>query len=347
MRVAKPGSLLFLSRADVIALGATEMSLATMVVQKAFAGLGTGNVLQPAKTSLKYAGQHEKYGGLVNVLPAAYRDESGSVYGLKALGAMPSNVERGIPRATGVVLLFDGETKTPVALMDGQVISAMRTGAVSALAAEKLCRTDSKILGLIGAGVNMRTQLLGLLHALPGIKEVRVYSRGDSKHDFVRAMSQRFPAVMFTATDTAEQAAEAADVVVTCVANSDAPVIAKEAVNRPGVTVFNIGCLENEPELLADMDLIVSDYWEHSKHRGVQTHAVAYQRGIIGDDDVVNLDEIVAGSHPGRTSNEQRVFFCPTGLGVEDVVFAQALAEKAVAEGVGTYLQLWGDAAWI
>ena len=260
---------------------------------------------------------------------------------------MPSNVEHGIPRATGVVLLFDGDTKTPLALMDGQVISAMRTGAVSALAAAKLCRANTKTLGLIGAGVNMRTQLLGLLHALPGVREVRVYSRGGSKHDFVRTMAGRFPAVRFVAADTAEQAAEAADVVVTCVANSDAPVVAKEALDRPSITVFNIGCLENEPELLQTMDLIVSDRWEHSKHRGVQTHAVAYQRGIIGDDDVMDLGDILGGDHPGRTSDQQRIFFCPTGLGVEDIVLAQALAEKAIAEGVGMHLQLWEGEAWI
>jgi len=343
----KPCELLFLNRDDVIAAGGMDMSVIVPEIEKAFTALHAGNAIQPAKTTLKYAGAHEKYNGLVNVLPAALKDDESTVFGLKALGAMPSNIERGIPRATGLVVLFDGDTKTPKAVMDGQVISAMRTGAVSALAAKKLCRADSKTLGLIGAGVNMRTQLLGLLSVLPHITNVHVYSRGESKHDFVRDMSARFPALAFHAALSAEAAAEPADVIVTCVANSDAPVVKKAAVNRPGVTVFNIGCLENEPELLSDMDLIISDHWEHSKHRGVQTHAVAYQRGIIRDDDVINLSEIVAGSHPGRVSAEERIFFCPTGLGVEDVAVARRLVERAIEANIGTPLNLWSDEKWI
>lgn len=343
----KPGELLFLNRDDVIAAGGMDMSVIVPEIEKAFTALHAGNAIQPAKTTLKYAGAHEKYNGLVNVLPAALKDSESTIFGLKALGAMPSNVERGIPRATGLVVLFDGDTKTPKAIMDGQIISAMRTGAVSALAAKKLCRTDSKMLGLIGAGVNMRTQLLGLLSVLPEIEMVKVYSRGESKHDFVRNMSARFPALAFHATDSAEAAAECADVIVTCVANSDAPVVKKEALHRPGVTVFNIGCLENEPELLSDMDMIVSDYWEHSKHRGVQTHAVAFQRGIISDEAVVNLGEIIAGARPGRETNEQRIFFCPTGLGVEDIAVARRLVERAQQQNVGTNLQLWSDEKWM
>ncbi|MGE5309513.1 MAG: hypothetical protein ACM3JF_00350, partial [Sphaerimonospora mesophila] len=184
--------LRFLSRDDVLALGGMDISMVVDQVEAALLAWNRGDVLQPAKTTLKYLDQHERYGGLVNVLPAALRDERGEIYGVKQLGAMPSNVEHGLPRATGVITLFDGTTKTPVAVMDGQVISAMRTGAVSALAARVLCSTDTKHLGLVGAGVNMRTQLLGLLHTLSEAETVTVYSRGDSKHDFVATMSKRF-----------------------------------------------------------------------------------------------------------------------------------------------------------
>lgn len=316
-------------------------------VESAFSAWNKGNVLQPAKTTLKYLDRHERYGGLVNVLPAAMRDERGEIYGVKQLGAMPSNVEYGLPRATGLITLFDGTTKTPVAVMDGQVVSAMRTGAVSALAARALCRADTKHLGLIGAGVNMRTQLMGLLHALPKVATVTVYSRGDSKHNFVSNMSKRFPQVDFRAANSSREAVEHADVVVTCVANADKPVVAADDLNRPGLTVFNIGCLENEPKLLASMDVVVADYWEHSKHRGVQTHAVAYQQGYIKDGDIIDLKDILAGAAKGRTSPEQRIFFAPTGLGVEDVAVARELLARAEAENVGQVMELWRGESWI
>lgn len=325
-----------------------DISMVVGQVEAALLAWDRGDVLQPAKTTLKYLDQHERYGGLVNVLPAALRDERGEIYAVKALGAMPSNVEHGLPRATGVITLFDGTTKTPVAVMDGQVISAMRTGAVSALAARVLCSTDTKHLGLIGAGVNMRTQLLGLLYTLSELETVTVYSRGDSKHDFVATMSKRFPSVNFCAANSSREAVEHADVVVTCVANADQPVVAADDLNRPGLTVFNIGCLENEPKLLATMDLVVADYWEHSKHRGVQTHAVAYQQGYIRDEDVVDLKDIVGGGKVrGRTSREQRIFFAPTGLGVEDVAVAREILSRAESQNVGQLLELWSDEPWI
>lgn len=342
-----PGSILFLSREDLLGLGAGDMNMIVPQVEAAFHAWNKNDVLQPPKVTLKYSDEHEKYGGLVNVLPAALRDQNGTIFGLKALGAMPSNVDRGIPRATGLITLFDGETKTPIACMDAQVISAMRTGAVTAVAAKKLCPGGVTRLGMIGAGVNMRTQLLGLIHAIPSIAQVKVYSRGNSRHDFVKVMAQRFPKIDFIATKTAQEAVEYAEVVVTCVANSDTPVVSAADLSRPGLTVFNIGCLENEPVLLKSMDVIVADYWEHSKHRGVQTHAVAYQQGYINDEDVVDLKDIMSGSAAGRSNDAQRVFFCPTGLGVEDIAVARELFRRAVERSVGNRQQLWDGQPWI
>lgn len=337
----------FISRDDVIALGGMDMSMVVAQVESAFFAWNKGSVLQPAKTTLKYLDKHERYSGLINVLPAAMRDERGEIYGVKQLGSMPNNVEHGLPRATGVITLFDGDTKTPVAVMDGQVVSAMRTGAVSAMAARMLCRADTKHLGLIGAGVNMRTQLMGLLYVLPEVETVTVYSRGDSKHHFATTMSQRFPEIDFRAVDSSGKAVRHADVVVTCVANADVPVVAAADLDQSGLTVFNIGCLENEPVLLASMDVVVADYWEHSKHRGVQTHAVAYQQGYIRDEDVIDLKNILAGTAKGRTGPDQRIFFAPTGLGVEDVAVARELLARAEAENVGQLMELWRDEPWI
>ena len=342
----KPGAMLFLSREDILATGANQMDVVVPVVEEALRLLGTDDVIQPPKTTLKFAGTHEKYGGLVNVLPAAMHRSGEHIYGLKALGAMPSNNEIGIPRATGLIVLFDGKTKAPYAVMDAQVISAMRTGAVSALAARLLCKPTTSQLGLIGAGVNMRTQLAGLLYSLPDVRNVKVYSRGNSKDVFVDEMRTVYPTVTIATTSSAEEAAKDADLIVTCVANSDSPVVKKEAIDRPGVTIFNIGCLENEPALLKNMDMIVSDHWEYSKHRGVQTHAVAYQQGIITDDAVCDLSDIMRGTRSPRTGQDEKIFFCPTGLGVEDIAVAEMIYERAVARQIGTELALWDGERW-
>ena len=343
-----PGQVLWLSRQDVLDAGGGDMALATQAVGEAFTAWRAGQALQPAKTSLRLAHkQQEAQAGVVNVLPAAVATPVGTVFGVKALGAMPGNVAQSVPRATGTITLFDDAHKMPIAIMDAQVISAMRTGAVSALAAPKLARTDARSLGCVGAGVNMMTQIRGLLHALPGLDTIRIYSRGASKHQLAERLHQRYPALAVSAVDSAEAAVAAADIVITCAANVNQPVVPLQAVNRPGVTICNIGCLENEPQLLAHMDVIVSDNWQQSKHRGVQTHAVAFSQGIIADSDVTNLGDILAGQAPGRTTPAQKVFFGPTGLGIEDISLAAHIYTQALARGCGTVLSLWSNQPWI
>ena len=126
-----PGQVLWLSRQDVLDAGGGDMALATQAVQEAFKAWQAGQALQPAKTSLRLAHkQQEAQAGVVNVLPAAVRTPVGTVFGVKALGAMPGNLTQGVPRATGTITLFDDAHKMPIAIMDAQVISAMRTGAV-------------------------------------------------------------------------------------------------------------------------------------------------------------------------------------------------------------------------
>lgn len=104
---------------------------------------------------------------------------------------MLCNVEAGIPRSTGLILLFDPATKTPMGVMDAQAISATRTGGVTLLAAKKIADPSTEEISIVGAGVNMRTQLLGLKEALPSLRRVKVYSRNNTKNVFAEEMSKR------------------------------------------------------------------------------------------------------------------------------------------------------------
>lgn len=345
----QPGDVLCLTRDDVLALGGRDMAYVTEIINRAFVAWAHGDVLQPAKTSLRFIGHatSEAVDGFVNILPGAVRMDGDTVYGAKLLGTMPANSNHGIPSATGVVVLFDDAHKMPVAFLDAQVISAMRTGAVSALAAQRLCRSDTVEIGCVGAGVNAYTQLLGVLSVLKHVKRVKIYSRGASKYHLVARLIHEFPELIITPAISATEAVQTADLVITCAANVDTPVVRAHDIKRPGITIFNIGCLENEPELLADMDMIVSDFWEHTKHRGVQTHAVAHARGLISDDDVVNLGDILSGASPGRCRDTEMIFFGPTGLGMEDVALGSAIYQQALQRGIGTVVPFWRGDSWI
>lgn len=338
-------SITYLTREDVLAAGGADMRLAVEDVWQGLQLHHTGQVIQPAKTSLRFGGtEGETVNGLVNFLPAAVAGDE-PVFGCKAMGAMPANTGRGLPRATGLIMLFEADSKLPIAVMDAQVISATRTGALSAVVARVLAPDSTASVGLIGAGVNMRTQLLGLRTALPRLRQARVYSRGASKRTFAAEMGQRL-GMDIDAVDDAETAVRGQRLVVTCVANTTRPVV-RASWLAPSVTFFNIGCYELEATALRRMDRIIADNWEHGKHRGVQTHAVAHRLGIIDDDQVEDLAPIATGERAGRENDQQNIFFSPTGMGFEDVMLARRVLRTALAKGIGDTLPLWRQSRWI
>lgn len=339
--------LLFLSMEDVLACGGADMKQAALDIQRGFELFAEGNVLQPHKTTLKLQGKGIEQGtGLVNFLPAYVNFDGQEIYSCKSLGAMPSNVEKGIPRATGVITLFDPVTKTPLCVMDAQVISATRTGAVSSLAARKFAKQNTEKVGLVGAGVNMRTQLLGLKIALPHLKEVKVHSRGQTKYDFATEMA-KVTDLNIIPVDTPYEAVRDMDLIVTCLPNVSQPVVKAEYVKKNGVTIFNIGCYECEDILLGRMDRIIADIWEQGKHRGVQSHAVAVKNGIILEEKIEDLAPVLNNQRPGRVSDDENIFFCPTGLGFEDAVIAMRVYQQAMERQIGTKVDLWKTTKWI
>jgi ornithine cyclodeaminase len=148
------------------------------------------------------------------------------------------------------------------------------------------------------------------------------------------------------AVDAAEAAVRGQNFVITCMANTTQPVV-KAHWLAGGVTVFNIGCYELQATALARMDRIVADNWEHAKHRGVQTHAVAHRLGVIEDANVEDMAPIATGRRPGRQTTVDTIFFCPTGMGFEDVLLARRILKTAQTQGLGQTLSLWNRPRWI
>lgn len=323
------------------------MAPAVEDVRRGFSLLSEGSVLQPHKVSVKPPNRGvETRSGLINTLPCYVEDDQETYFGFKILGAMPSNVKSGLPRATGLLLLYDGQSKTPQCIMDAQAISAVRTGAVSALAAEHLVEPDLEEVGLVGAGVNMRTQLLGLKHTLKHLKRARVYSRRGSRFTFARQMGRRLE-MQIVPVDTPEDAVREQRLVVTCLANVTTPVVRHHWYKPDGLSVFNIGCFESDAELLPTMDRVLADIWEHSRHRGVQTIPQAVTRGLLDPEKIEDLGPVLTGNRPGRQSPQDRIFFAPVGLGFEDALVGWRVFQQARRQGVGTELTLWKSTRWI
>ena len=168
---------LYLSQEDVVAAGGTDMAAMVDVIARAFAVKAAGGVRMPPKAMITWADEPgtEELHGRIMAMPAYIGGEF-DVAGLKWIPSVPDNPARnGLPRANALVLLTDRATGLPLAVMDGTVVSAMRTGAVTGVALRHLADPGTEVACLLGAGVLAHTQLAALRVVLPGLREVRAF----------------------------------------------------------------------------------------------------------------------------------------------------------------------------
>src|SRR4051794_36984792 len=321
----------YLSQEDVVAAGGLDMAAIVDVIERAFRVKAEGRVFMPPKVMITWsdeAGTEEKHGRIM-AMPAYVGGEF-DVAGLKWIPSVPDNpARRGLPRANALVLLSDRETGLPLAVMDGTVVSAMRTGAVTGVAVRHLAAPGSSTACLLGAGVLAHTQLDALRVVMPELRAVRVFDPATPR---ARRFCERQAATTgleMICSGSAEEAVRGAQVVVPAT-------MAVEPTFDPawldaGVTVVLVSSLDGPLSLHAVTDLLVVDDWEHeSTHDGRYAQRLV-EAGIVGDsgDEAVELGDVVAGAHPGRTDAAQRIVVSPVGLGMDDVTTAKHVFDRA------------------
>ena len=327
--------ILYLDGPDVDRAGAS-MALAIESVEEVLALHEKGEVNLPPKSVLD---MDERKHGRINAM-AAYVGGSLRMCGIKWIAGFPNNPQRhGIPRANALTILNDPDTGLPLCIMDGTRISALRTGAVTGVGARYLARGASSRVGLIGAGVQARTQLEALALILPALREVVVYDIRREAADRLQADCRAlFPRLGVRSARSAEEAVRGADVVVTATV-ADEPIV-KDAWLEPGVFFSHVGSYQEEEEaVVLHADKVVVDIWEEVLHRGTPLLARMFRQGTIGAQRIwANIGAIILGKKAGRERDEERIFFSPLGLGSEDIAVATRIYRKAAEAGVGTRL---------
>jgi ornithine cyclodeaminase len=331
---------LYLNQKDVRETG-VDMKTALEAVEDAFRLHHQRKVNLPYKTVLDL-GERER--GRGNAMPA-YVGGGYDVFGIKWIAGFPKNpIDHGLPRGTGLFILNDAWKGVPLAVMDCTLLSAMRTGAVTGVGAKYLARPDAQSVAMIGAGVQARTQLEALKIVLPELKEVRAFDiRHDTADAFASDMNRQFEGEGFSvrAVKSPEEAVRKADIVVT-VTVADEPIV-KERWMKRGSFFAAVGSYQEEEfEVVTNSDKIVVDGIEHVLHRETPVIALMIEQGKIRREDILELGAIVCGDQPGRTNPEERVFFSPIGMAIEDVCLCQKVYNLAQEKGIGNRLGLLG-----
>lgn len=261
--------------------------------------------------------------------------------GTKLVTVVDGNRRRGLPTIHASYLLTDPETGAPLALMEAGFLTAIRTGATSALAARYLARPDSRVIVCFGAGVQARYQLLCLRAVLP-VTRVRVVGR-DPQRAAAFALRMRQELDVPVEVEADRRAAVRGAAVITCATTSPRPVFAGRDV-EPGAHVDAVGSFrpstrEVDTTTIRKSRVVVDTYegaWEEAGDLLIPIKAGAITRRHVR----AELAEVVTGARPGRTSPREITLFKSVGFAPEDAVTARLAYDRAVGAGLGTEVRL-------
>lgn len=300
-------------------------------VGRAFASKGNGRVQMPPKSYIYF----DRYQGDFRTMPAYIEDLD--IAGTKVVNAHPQNPKKkGLPTVMATVLLLNPESGNPIAIMDGTLITRLRTGAAGAIAAKHLARKDSKRVAIIGAGAQARTQLIALSHVLD-IETVEVVDIVPEKaEEYAEEIGEKLD-LDIRAVRSPEKAVRGSDIVIT-VTPRRSPVLSDDWISE-GMHINAIGADAPEKQELDGNILgrarIVVDDREQASHSG--EISIPISQGKLTRNGIhCEIGEIVAGKKQGRVLDKDITVFDSTGLAIQDISTAWEVYQKAKGEGVGT-----------
>jgi ornithine cyclodeaminase/alanine dehydrogenase-like protein (mu-crystallin family) len=268
------------------------------VMEKALIDFSAGKVNQPVRSVIKV----DPPGGFLGLMPALTPDG----LGLKAVTFYPSNAKRGIPTHMATIFLVDPETGTPLAIMDGRLITEMRTAAVSAAATKLLAPQDARILAILGSGVQAHSHMKALRLVRP-FEEIRVWSP-------TREHAEQFAKEIGACSLSAKEAVRDADVVVT-VTNSKRPVLQGSWLKK-GCHVNAVGACRPDWRELDDNAMTNTVFVDSREGAMKESGDIILSKAKI----YAELGEALAGNVPSR-ANETTIFKS-LGMATEDIAAA-------------------------
>jgi alanine dehydrogenase len=261
--------------------------------------------------------------------------------GVAVVGDFSKNPEIGLPTETAVLTLFDPATGVPLAILNGTSITAMRTGAMTALGAKYLARKNSKVLGHIGAGGTSYWNIR-LLDHLFDFDEIRVHSKGSRSRQALAARLSSELDKPVAAVDEWEYCVRDADIVVEAVRLTEPQPLLKTEWIRTGALVIPYGTMSAvEPSLTDIMDKVVVDHWGQCP-KGLPFGALRQHVDldkITAKNLHAELGQIVAKLRPGREGESETILFWQRGVGLSDIALASAILDKAGALSIGQTLR--------
>ncbi|MEA5051376.1 MAG: ornithine cyclodeaminase family protein [Oscillospiraceae bacterium] len=338
-----PG-ILFLKQEDVLKAGLLDMKQVIADVEKTYEMLGKGLVRNPPKVRTRIPDDEVNWNSFFNSMPC-YIGGDINVAGIKWAAESRKNAHTpGIPYGIDITILSDPETVLPFCILEGSLITAMRTSAVAGVFAKYTAPVNTTAATLVGAGVIGRTMLMAMSEALPSLETIYLCDIDVSKAEkLAQEYNGKLKAKIIPTADSKGSALQSQVIVTETTAKT--PFIDASWIKK-GITLINMASNEAELDVVRAMDAYYIDYWKQMITYNGKAITQLYNLGEIAQDGVTEMADLVLGNKPGRVSGGQTLYCSSMGIGALDIMVSYRLFNNAMRQGIGTLVKLWDTPAW-
>jgi N-[(2S)-2-amino-2-carboxyethyl]-L-glutamate dehydrogenase len=351
MTITREDRILYLNRKDVESISASIDGVA--VIRDLFKMHGSGQTLLPDEAYLGWTNDRGEQVRSLNM--PGYIGGSLNVAGTKIINGNIANPSRGLPRASGLTMIYDKTSVRINCIMEGAYLSSLRTACVTALSADIFKGRDIESVAIIGAGVLAQAHIELLARRLPRLRSIRIFDISRERIAALKAIVEEVLQdyrVELQETSSAEEAIEAAQLIVPVTTTTTGYI--RFDWLPPGAILVNISLDDPLPEIVLRADKVIVDDWNLVKNDTRRLIGRMYKAGqIIGpnesDDSIkdgqqkrridAQLGEVVIGSKGGRDHLDDIILVNPFGLAIEDVALAAQVYHKALELNIGVWLE--------
>lgn len=319
---------IYLSQEDIIATGIT-LKQSIDIVEGVFREHGDNEIENPPKGAI-----HPLPDAFLHSMPGWLKRKE--QLGIKLVGGFFSNMKKyGLPPISGVIILNDVHTGMPIAILEAGYITVLRTAAASGVAAKYLAKKNSEVIGVIGAGLQGRYQILTLREVLPDIKVVKVFDHDPEVLDKYVNDMRKYGSFDVEPENSAQTVISESDVALTATGMLEDHVFMESWI-QPGSLILPIHSRGWDPHALHRVDkFVVDDFKQIDDHLG-QPGGHYYPM----PESYTELGEVVTGLKPGRERADERILDINFGLAIHDIAMSSEIVPMAKEKGLGTILTL-------
>jgi alanine dehydrogenase len=305
------------------------------VLERAHIQYSTGEAVMPVRLVVPLP----QIQGRITSMPGYLNEDK--ALGMKVVTFFPNNLKQNLPQILATVMLFSADTGKMIAAMDGNYITAIRTACVSAMATKALANPESRVLGVLGAGVQARAHIRALTQ-IREISEIRVYDVFEASARRLQESLQNEIGVKIDVVQSAREAVQGADLLVT-VTTAKEPIVNADWL-KPGMHINAVG--SHRPDLreidgatLAAAKIVVDSREAIMAECGDILLAIQ-EKAITADGIHAEIGEVLAGKKAGRSGADEITLYKAVGIAIQDVATAHLVYRKALERNVGTSIEV-------